>query len=79
MPMGAVGGERPARAAATIRQVLDIQDESEATIARSQKIVKDAQETGTDTAVLLKAQTEQLKSIYAEVVEMDDNIKKAKK
>lgn len=41
--------------------------------------MREAQETGTDTAILLKSQTEQLKSIYAEVSEMDDNIKRAKK
>jgi hypothetical protein len=65
--------------AAALRHATDLQAGSEASIARSQQIVREAQETGTDTAILLKSQTEQLKSIYAEVSEMDDNIKRAKK
>lgn len=78
---GEAGATRPVRkaTAAALRHATEIQADSEASLVRSQQIVLDAQETGTDTAILLKAQTEQLKSIYAEVSEMDDNIKKAKK
>mmetsp|Transcript_31723 Transcript_31723/g.68563 ORF Transcript_31723/g.68563 Transcript_31723/m.68563 type:complete len:424 (+) Transcript_31723:63-1334(+) len=44
-----------------------IQDQSSASLQRSKKLVASAEQIGTETAVQLKSQTEQLKNIYASV------------
>mmetsp|Transcript_31453 Transcript_31453/g.73781 ORF Transcript_31453/g.73781 Transcript_31453/m.73781 type:complete len:236 (+) Transcript_31453:58-765(+) len=54
-----------------------IQDQSSASLQRSKKLVASAEQIGTETAVQLKSQTEQLKNIYANVEGIESNLKRA--
>jgi len=67
----------------TAKEIIDtakkVQDDSKASTMRSLQKVEQAEAIGKDTAATLKQQTEQLKSIHAEVEEVESNIKRGAK
>eukprot|EP00736_Rhodelphis_marinus_P004440 Rmarinus@m.8277 len=56
-----------------------VQDESLDSLARSKALVAESENIGTETAVKLKEQTEQLKQIHEDVQKIESNLKQADK
>jgi len=62
----AAGGEDEERRTAAgklLQQVTQVQDDSQASVARSVRLVSQSQQVGQETAVLVKAQTEQVQRV----------------
>mmetsp|Transcript_45935 Transcript_45935/g.38676 ORF Transcript_45935/g.38676 Transcript_45935/m.38676 type:complete len:256 (+) Transcript_45935:84-851(+) len=69
--------ERKAAATDLLNRVGHMQTDTQASVARSMRIVNDSQRVGQDTAVLVKTQTEQLKDIHADAQSLQAEISRA--
>mmetsp|Transcript_39982 Transcript_39982/g.62389 ORF Transcript_39982/g.62389 Transcript_39982/m.62389 type:complete len:217 (+) Transcript_39982:124-774(+) len=61
------GEERRKAASRALERASEIQEDSKASVKRSLGLVTETEQIGKETAVVLKGQTEQMKSIYADV------------
>jgi len=80
---GAAGGasdeERKKWAKEALKHAGRTQKDSEASLARSTQIVEQTERLGQETAVVLKSQTEQMKSVYADLTSMESELRAANK
>ena len=75
---GIIGGDELSRkkaAVAAMKKAAEIQADSMASLHRSVKIVGQTERVGVDTAVLIRAQTEQIKDIYADTSRLSDGLR----
>lgn len=62
-----------------VEQARGVQDESMNSVARSQRLVDQAEKIGVETASKLKDQTDQMKRIYSQVDNIEGNLARADK
>jgi hypothetical protein len=56
-----------------------VQDQSSAALSRTQKLVEQSEQIGQETNIKIKTQTEQMKNTNADVVGVDQRLKRADK
>lgn len=66
--------ERKRRAQEALQQAGRLQESSEASLQRSVDIVQATEQIGQETAVVFRGQTEQMKNVYADLVEMESEL-----
>ncbi|EKX36900.1 hypothetical protein GUITHDRAFT_116923 [Guillardia theta CCMP2712] len=69
--------ERKKAAEAALDRACNIQRDTQESVQRSIGIIQDAQASGSEAAVVIKGQTEQLKSIYADYTSLEEELSKA--